>query len=187
MKRGFTLVEMVIVVAITIILSGYIIIYGSSSRNQTAVHIEIAKLSQTIMRAKALTTTFISSSTAASDEPPCGYGVEIDYNAETYTLFAYERIGSGICLPLDNGGSSGRLNQGRKTPIGEVQNLPSGVELVRNGDSLADVLFRPPAPTTELFFDDASLNNSNEGFVYLRPVNGAEISISVNRGGQVNF
>lgn len=85
--NGFTLVEIIVVVAITTILTGALIVYSRQSERQILLNVEKAKIAQTILRLKSLTLS--SYTKPPTSPPPCSYGFYVDYTREVYGLFEY--------------------------------------------------------------------------------------------------
>src|SRR4051812_45988820 len=94
MKKGFTLVEVMVVVGVTAMLAGVILVYNSSTRSQILLSTEKVKLTQVVLRAKSLAISTYSDETLS-----CGYGIAIDPSARTYTLVRYS---FGDCTVLDH-------------------------------------------------------------------------------------
>src|SRR5205823_134766 len=81
---GFTIVELLIVVAISAMLASIAIGYSSISRNQVALSVETAKVAESIIRAKSL-----AIATYASIPGTCAYGVSVDIAQNRYSIFAF--------------------------------------------------------------------------------------------------
>jgi prepilin-type N-terminal cleavage/methylation domain-containing protein len=182
---GFTLIEILIVVAITSLLSGVVLTYSSKGRTQVALYVESAKLSQTILRAKSL-----AIATYGESETPCGYGVHIDYNAKTYSLFSYKPPDCGTISsgPID---TTNLTYPGAYTvKSGEVYNLPQGMEYDGSGSPLSDILFLPPDPAIDIWTREDLLGPSNNpsSVVIINSADQASrITVKVTPGGQVTF
>ncbi len=190
---GFTLIEVLVVVAISAVLSTIVILYSNADKNEISLSVEAVKISQTIFQAKTL-----AISTYANSSSSCGYGVSFDYTAGTYSIFAYNPAGAPPC-PSAAGITNISLDEMKqysdatwKVPIA------SGVSMKLNDDSLALVLFYPPDPTTFISrdinpdadgkrtFTDASSPLSK---IYLEPIGNASATeaISVNLAGQITL
>lgn len=186
--QGFTLIEVLIVIAITALLASFIIIYGSTAREQTSLFVEEAKIMNLILQAKSLSVTTLASSTGAVIELPCAYGFEVDYANNTYSIVAYVKDFSGQCLAsggLDGG--TGNLDTSRIVYLpNEVFTPENNLTLVKNSDSLDDVLFRPPEPTTYLFPTAPAAPVLPSRKIYIQSANGATSGvILVSEAGQV--
>ncbi len=196
--KGFTLLELLIVIAISAMLSAIAITYTSIARNQVALSVETAKASQFILRAKSLAIATYNSAPGT-----CGYGASFNIANNTYSLFAYTPDPSkynGTVSPCPSvasttalGISSGEMGQSSQSswnvPLANGVRMESG----GNGDDLALVLFSPPDPAVLIsrdgqnFLDPAATQNITSK-VYLITADGsASATISVSAAGQINF
>ena len=173
-KRGFTLVEVIVVIAITAILASYLIVYGSKSRSQVALSVEQAKLIQVLSRAKAL-----AISTYANPQAPCGYGVHIDSTKNTYALFSYDVSTCGNIPSID------MTSQGYQ----EIETFPLSNRIVfeTSGANVDTVFFLPPDPMTFLWEGSVQIG-SGSGSIRMTASDGSlESSVSVSTAGQIGF
>lgn len=182
-RRGFTLLEILVVLGVTTLLTGMVLTYGSRGRNQTTLYVEQIKLAQVILRAKAL-----SVATYNRPDIPCGYGVNIDYNQNSYELFSYKPTD---CFSIKAAGIvDDPLN---KYVVIDRFALPTGVKLVKNASNdptattLATVFFLPPNPETFIWLDGGVFSN-NPAIVGVGAVDGSlTMPIQVTAGGQVGY
>ena len=207
-KSGFTLVEILVVVAITALLSGIAIVYSHVGQNQIALSVEESKIAQLILEAKEL-----SIATYSTDVATCGYGMHFNYNGanSTYSLFEYDSAapapggGREICPTIasttDPANGNGIEQYEQKYVSGSYGvHIASGVSIVNGGaasDTIRDVLFYPPDPCTLVSLDGTTfLENCTSGgsappaesYVYLRTSDGSESrAISVSPAGQVSL
>lgn len=173
---GFTLIEMLVVVTITVLLSSFLIVYGTGSRQQIALSVEAAKMAQVILRAKSL-------AVATFNYPvvPCGYGVHIDYLTGSYHIFRYEETISA-CSNLDPG-----LLSHSYPPRSIIQSfqVDGNVQFVDDAGQVEDILFIPPNPRV-LVWDGAGY--ITEGVISLVSKNGSSrVDVAVDSSGQVTF
>ena len=190
-RKAFTLVELLVVVAISALLSTLAITYSSVGRNAVSLSVESAKIAEFILQAKQLS---ISTYTGASLS--CGYGVVFNIAAQTYSIFAYAPSGVFSCrqLPASSIGSRG-IGSGEEqlyTPGTWRVHLSSGVVLRSPSpqvNNLVTVLFYPPAPTVFLSNDGMAFASTTATLtVNLVTADGKNSAvISVNPEGQVNF
>ncbi len=183
MRKGFTLIEILIVVAISGMLATIALGYSRSAQNQVALSVETAKIAQTILRAKDLTLA-----TYANVPGTCGYGVLFDPANNNYSLFAYTPgappcPGSPTALPSPCGTTCSLVNQSAwRTP------LANGVRMTSQADSATVIIFYPPAPQTFISRDDGATFVNATSKVYLQTLDGsASTTVSVNPGGQITF
>lgn len=185
-RRAFTLIEMLIVIAISAMLSAIAIGYSSVGRNEVALSVEATKISQIILQAKSLSIATYGDALGA-----CAYGVSLNIASQTYSIFAYHPIGALSCPRVS---AITGIATGDMKPYTEgTWNMPiaNGVVLYSgtSTDSLSDVLFYPPDPTTLISRDGSTfLDPAQTSKVYLEIVGGtATRAVSVSPAGQVEF
>lgn len=195
MKKGFTLIEILVVVAVTAILSTIAILYSHVGQNEVALSVESSKISELILQAKEL-----SIATYGANSATCAYGVHFDFAQQTYSLFAYNSQtsinGSPLFCPSSADTAASGFNAGDMQPYlgGGTWQIPVTPGVViksysATNDVLNDVLFYPPDPTTLISTDGAALSNATpEATVYLQTTDGKNsMQISVTSAGQVNY
>ena len=200
-RAAFTLVEMLVVIGITALVSAAAIMYSNVGQNEVALTVETAKIAQLVLQARELALDTYSGTGGA-----CAYGVHFDLTSvpQTYSLFAFAP-GGGPCPSAATVASTTALSSAVM-----VQYEPSswhlqpgqGVRLFARGDAgipsscqniLTDVLFYPPVPATLI----SLASNPNETFssptpsvssICLQTVDGKNAAvITLNPAGQVNF
>lgn len=188
-RAGFTLIEVLIVIAISTMLSALVITYSSVSRNDVSVSVEAAKISQTIFQAKTL-----AIATYANSSSSCGYGVSFDYTAGTYSIFAYDPSGVPPS-PCPNDTTIESISPDEMVKYSDMTwkvPVAKGVLLKQKDDSVALVLFYPPDPKVFISRDDGSTftDTSNPSSnIYLAAVGNAAFTevVSVNLAGQITL
>lgn len=183
-RSGFTLVEVMVVMSVTAMLSALILVYNASTRETLRLFTEKARVAQLVFRAKSLA---LSTYTEGGIER-CGYGVRFDRGAGKYALVSYAPP------------SCADRAQVRTNPeyFEEVQlssfTLPPTLEFRDRasagvtGEQLSYVLFLPPDPTILLARDDGSLITTGDGEVRLGIKDReTDAIVSVNGAGQVTF
>jgi prepilin-type N-terminal cleavage/methylation domain-containing protein len=198
MRKGFTLIEILIVVAISAMLSAIALGYTGVARNQIALSVETSKVAGFILRAKQL-----AIATYNQGSNVCAYGVSFDIADNTYSIFAFAPDPSMYAGPVPacrNIASTTAVGISSSTEMLEsvpgAWNVPlaNGVRMRSGGqgDDLSIVLFYPPAPETFISRDGETFLNPNTtnvtSKVHLVTADGsASTSIAVNSAGQVNF
>ncbi len=199
--KGFTLIEVLVVIAISALLATMAFTYSSISRNQVALSVETSKVAESILRAKDLAVATYNKGAGV-----CAYGVFVDVADNRYSIFAFQPDdtkpaygGPGSIPPCPSVASTTVAGITSSTEMAEYSpsswNVPiaNGVRLTDggNGDTLVVALFYPPAPTTFLSRDAAAgtfLVPAATSKIYLVTADGsASTTISVNASGQVTF
>lgn len=185
-RDSFTLIETLVVVAITSLLAGMVLTYSSTGRSQIALYVESAKLAQVALRAKSLAV-----STYNNPDTPCAYGMHIDYVNRSYALFSYNPAkcsdinGPFDSTPADSGG-----------PYRELESFKLQNE-INFGDApgaslMEDVLFVPPDPTTYIWlqgYTGARPSTDVTGQAIIKAVQNpaTTLKISISPAGQISF
>jgi prepilin-type N-terminal cleavage/methylation domain-containing protein len=197
-RSGFTLIEILIVLAITALLSSLAIVYTHVGQNQISLSIEESKVAQLILEAKEL-----SIATYSTNSATCAYGVHFDYASSTYSLFEYNSAASSsvpggrpLCPSLTD--TLGAINfdalaiQPYQSGSWQVHTA-QGVKLYDGGyasGTIQDVLFYPPDPFTAINLSGQSDFTAapTASYVYLRTTDGsAARTITINPVGQVSL
>ncbi len=181
-RGAFTLIEVLIVIAISAMLAAMAVVYSSVGRNAIALSSETAKISEFIYQAKELAaSTYVTSQS-------CGYGVYFDYARNKYSIFTYEPQGSPPCPD-----SALALNSVPSFPNNQMAqysdatwNVPIKTGVKFNGNGSALVLFYPPDPTTRISADGSSWSDNNPLNIELVTADGtASSTITVNAAGEI--
>jgi prepilin-type N-terminal cleavage/methylation domain-containing protein len=168
-RQGFTLFEIIVVIAISMLLSTMVIVYSGSSRQQVALSVEAAKIAQVISRAKALTL-----STYSSGSVDCGYGVKFDFANRKYQIESWTAPGCNALLGPTTS-STGNFS------------LPAGVTFGTGPNRLEEIMFVPPDPVTAVVIGGAIIQNATAK-VYLETQDGVgKREVTVSTAGQITF
>lgn len=93
LKRGFSLIEMLVVVGIVIFLAGMVIVYSNSTGRKMMLYAEQSKVAGVLNRAKSLA---LQKYSAGSGVSACAFGVEFNLSG-TYKIFRVAPDQSGNC------------------------------------------------------------------------------------------
>ena len=180
---GFTLIEAVVVLGITAILSGVMLVYSRRSESQILLNLEKAKIAQNVLRTKELALTGFTK--PVSMPAPCSYGFHIDYNSSVYSLFEYTPAGGCDSANMLNPIDPPSAVIYRETASGT---LAHGISFGAGADRLGYIIFVPPDPNI-FVFDTNGNYFSNSMKIYLTTQDGSlRTSISVNNvSGQLSF
>lgn len=179
-RPGFTLVEVMVVMAVTAMLSALILVYNASTRETLRLFTEKARVAQLVLRSKSLA---LSTYTDAR-EAPCGYGVRFDRTAGTYALVAYR---PASCRDRSRVNTDPDLFE--VVQLSEFT-LPATLEFEDTGEArdIGYVLFIPPDPSVLVARDDGSLIEGGSGKVALKIRNkDTDAIVTINAAGQVTF
>lgn len=193
--KGFTLVELLVVIAISVLIATVTIVYGGTGRAEVALSVQSTEISGVILQAKQLAIATYG----AGSTPVCGYGVDFNQPAQTYSLFIYSpanyiKTNNGLCPSLATIESSTWQWNTQDTVeySAETWDVPVGPGVVMTTSSVAAdaVLFYPPNPTTLLVQQGQNFlfETSSTAYVPLQTAAGNETSsISIEPSGQVSF
>jgi prepilin-type N-terminal cleavage/methylation domain-containing protein len=185
-RNGFTLIEVLIVVAISTMLTAMAITYSSTEREQIALSVEETKISQFILQARSLSIATYGNAGGSV----CGYGVLFDASSGTYSIFAYiPNLGMGTTCPVVSSITSapGAAAEAKYTNETWRVSPQGGVTFSTSGpNALSLILFYPPNPDTLLF--DGSGSPISQASIKLTTADGKlSHTISVNSAGQLSF
>ncbi len=184
-RKGFTLIEVIVVVAITAILASVLIVYSRRSEQQILLNVEKAKIAQTILRLKSLA---LSGYTKPPTNPPtCSYGFTVDYatDTETYSLFEYNPPeGCDNILQIVSLDTSS--NFFREI---ESSTLDKKLDFDTGPDRVGYFIYIPPDPDILLFKEDKFTYFAGPLEIYLKTQdNSLRTKITINNvTGQLSF
>ena len=161
---GFTLIETLVIVIITIILSSIMITYSHIGEKQIVLFRDQAKVVEVLNRAKFLAVqlykpeAFIQLYQQMNVEVKiCGYGVHIDKDNGKFYLFRDLKFSGAFTLECDNqlNMTGGNLYGTPSNPYGydevvEEFSLDPRLKFDSSGTTLSDIVFIPPDPTIKM-------------------------------------
>ncbi len=189
---GFTLVELIVVIGITVFMASILISYSHRSGEQIILNTEKAKIAQTILRVKSLALAGFTQ--PASAPAPCAYVFSIDYSAVTFSISEYSpSYGCDNIFNAQNSIDDIATNPSRFKSISTDQlnpevKFPSSLP----ADHLTYLVFVPPEPKAIVFEDSRNMYlnpDPSPKVIYLETLDGSlKTSISVNPStGQLTF
>ena len=193
-RSGFTIVELLVIIAVMVIIATVTLVYNGSGRNEVNLSVQSAKIAGLLLQAKQL--AIASYDTGSS--LVCGYGVYFDIPNQAYSLFAYSPQGAAECPDLSTLESSStwlwHAGDAAKysAEVWQVP-IPAGLTMTTGtvaNPSVETVIFYPPNPATVMVSADNGKNFESTSTLYvdLQTVDGqAKASISISPAGQVNF
>jgi prepilin-type N-terminal cleavage/methylation domain-containing protein len=177
-NTGFTFIELMVVLGITLLLAGIAVTYSQQSRQLILLNSEKVKIAESISKTKALAITGYTK--PVSMPPPRAYGFEIDYASSSFSIFF---INSD---PL----TFSCADSGSKTYVdGYPQKIDENIKLpAPPADGLLCLIFIPPNLDTRIF--DSSNSEVNSSLkIYLEAKSSPSIkgTITVSQNGYVGF
>jgi len=169
MKKGFTVIEMLIVVAILGVISAALITSMHVGERQIALFKEQARIINVLSRAKALSiATF-----GEGGSVPCGFGVH--FEAPNKFLIFKDLATASDCVSADKKYSD-------SSEIYESFQLDSRVAFDALG--LSDIVFIPPAPTVIINLNGVQ---QDQATIIIKTVSGSDSkTIKINSAGQIS-
>ncbi len=184
-EKGFTLIEILVVVGIMSLLTGVLILYSRTGERQILLFREQAKIINVVLRAKNL-----ALNTYIEQGSPCAYGVHFDLALKEIRIFK-DLDANGQTADCDST-DPGLMPDNVYTPSGSsptpedldppiVENLDPTISFTEP-IGVTDVVFIPPNPDTVITPDPAP---SNEGVIEITSPDGSSKRIKINNFGQV--
>ena len=171
-SAGFTLIEVLIVVSIMALLSGFLIVYTRGSENQIKILKDKAAFLGVIYRARSLALR-----TLQSVPPECGYGIYI-LNDRQYVLWR-DTATKADCVDANKSYDSGAEQ------AEQIISLSPGLKFINlgNSDAMKSILFIPPDPTVVL---EPEIVSGETVKIRIGTLDETSISeIKVNKYGQI--
>lgn len=165
-QRGFTIIEMLVIIGIMTVLSGLLILYSRTGEMTSTLIREIAKISSNINRARNMAIT----TSDWNGQRVCGYGVFFNKAENKYIIFTD--------LSADCQSS---LHLRPQDQSADVETIPVTAPLTISQTDIDQVFFLPPDPT--VYFEP---DVSNEVEIKIQTPSGTEMGVKLNKTGQVS-
>lgn len=171
MNRGFTLIEMLVVLAIIVIITGVVIFNIGGERQNSALLRSAQKLSLDLRRAQSFA---LSSKVFKTSGVPCGWGAHFNgVGSDSYIIFADLAVNQN-CSDRDF------IRAANGSEDFETVNLESGITVSGLSSGLSDVVFTPPDPIVTFTPSQTSAS------VTLINKNSATRAITINKTGFIS-
>ncbi len=174
MRRGFSVIEMLVVMSILVVLSSFLILYNRTGELQIVLLREQAHLISTVIRAKSL-----ALNTLIEDVPACGYGVHIDVSTDSAKASRYfiYRDNAINCRTSD------RMYAEASDEIVGGTEVVLPKQVVFEGVGVHDIMFVPPEP--QAFLDGSQA--LAEADIVMESADGkTKATVTVNNAGQIS-
>lgn len=173
MRRGFSVIEMLVVMSILVVLSSFLILYNRTGELQIILLREQAQLISTVIRAKSL-----ALNTLIEDVPACGYGVhiEVSTSATPSKYFVY-RDKAINCRTSD------RIYAAASDEIVDGTEVVLPKQVVFGDIGVRDIMFVPPEPEA---FLDGSQALAEADIVMTSNDGKTKATVTVNNAGQIS-
>lgn len=171
MNNGFTLIEILVVLAIIVIITGIVIFNINSERQNSALLRSAQKLSLDLRRAQSFA---LSSKVFKTSGVPCGWGAHFNgVGSANYIIFADLAVNPN-CSDRDF------IRAADGSEDFETINLEPGITVGSLSGGLTDVVFTPPDPIVTFTPDQTSAS------VTLTAKNLTTRAIIVNKTGFIS-
>lgn len=204
-EKGYTLAEMITVIAIIVIAAGIFANFGSSQK-QLSLQRDVYSFAQNIRRVQQMassisTVTNCDPSGQTQMVPRNGYGVFLEKGQGRYLLYANCDCARGAdnkCLaPYDIPEGSDIYASGERVMNSPIK-LSNQVEISKivgkkNGAIVGDpdtglagvvILYQPPDPAVQIFAPDNTA--LDEAYIDIKLKDGQYRTVEINRAGLVN-
>ncbi len=164
-NKGFTVIEMLVVISIIILLSSFLILYSRTGENQIVLFRDQSRVIVALNRAKSLSIQLFN-----TPQPACAFGVHFSQAESSFLIF---RDLSANCQNADH------VYTGPSELFEKYQLSPK----IKFGElALTDIVFIPPDPKTLIDNDP----NKTEAVINLQTLDGnSSLKVKVNNAGQV--
>ena len=179
-KKGFTLLELLVVISIITIITGIVFINYRPAQQQLALNRAASKLAQDIRRAQEMAMSTRAFTSCSGGVQPSGYGLISDTNQPTaYYMFADCNNNQKWDFGVDS--SAGKINLEKDITV----EAPSGAPTFQ----FLSIIFTSPDPAVSICHhaSSGSCTAQTSGWVRLRNTDGKTRTVTVNQVGQIEI
>lgn len=175
MRRGFTIIEILVVVGVIVILFSLGIgSFSKTAQRQFILFREQNKLVSALDKAK-----YLAFSTFGQEQAPCGFGVRLEASNNTIIIFKELPVSGNDCASIDN------VYTPPSGPVGGdeiVETIKLDQDVRFNNLTLSNVVFIPPAPQI-IINGDSNIQSASAEIV---DSGGATVSsVIITKTGQI--
>ena len=180
MNKGFTVVEIVVVLGIMAVITGIVLFNVGSEKQNAALFRSAQNLSLNLRKAE---NNALSSKVFKDSKVPCGWGVHFNgVDSTSYAIFADTTIAQN-CF-----GRNYKMDSGEEL---ETVNLEAGVKIKSINNNIldiniSDVVFTPPAPLVRFTSFYGGQDGSNTINIILVNKNSSTRTIAINKTGFIS-
>lgn len=168
---GFTIIEMLVVLAIIIIITGIVIFNIGLERQNSALLRSAQKLSLDLRRAQSFA---LSSKIYKTSGVPCGWGVHFNGAGSTNYIVFTDLAANIDCSDRDF------LRASNGSEDFESVNLDTGITVSSLSGGMTDIVFTPPDPIVTF------TPNQTSGSITLINRNSVTRTITINKTGFIS-
>ena len=175
MNKGFTVVEIVVVLGIMAVITGIVLFNVGSEKQNAALFRSAQNLSLNLRKAE---NNALSSKVFKDSKVPCGWGIHFNgVDSTSYTIFA-DTTKAQNCF-----GRNYKMDSGEEL---ETVNLEAGVKIKSITNSTSDVVFIPPAPLVRFTSFYGGQNTNDTMDIILINKNSSTRTIAINKTGFIS-
>lgn len=165
MNKGFTTIEMLVVIGVMALMSSVLMVYGRTGERQINLFKEQARIISALSRAK-----YLSIATFGKTDVPCGYGIHFEA-PRTFLIFKDLAV-SGDCSLADK----------KYSGAGEIfESFELDSVIVFDQLTLSDIVFIPPSPSVVI------TPNQDQAVIIIKIINiESSAAIKINSAGQIS-
>jgi len=182
-SKGFTLIEIIIVVAISALLTGVLVTYSQRSRQQIVLNVEKAKVAELINRAKVLTLAGFTD--PPTIPPPCAYGFGIDTVGRNYGIFTYDDPN----VACEDASTITSIDESFFTYLDPLDPFHRDINIIEDPDPaqvIKYILYIPPELNVLIFDGNGDIKGGGE--INFETKDGSfSSSIRISSNGQLSF